>query len=130
MSRRSNELAGREFKIGSPKQLSVVLFDELELPVIKKTKTGISTDIEVLEELALVHPLPAQIISYRQFAKLKNTYVDALPGLVNPADRSNSHVIQSDRSGHGAAQFERSQPAEYPGPYQRRAGNSFRLRAG
>ena len=84
LEREIYELAGREFNISSPKQLSAILFEELDLPVIKKTKTGLSTDIEVLEELALVHPLPAQIISYRQFAKLKNTYVDSLPGLVNP----------------------------------------------
>ncbi len=78
------DLAGRKFNIGSPKQLQEVLFDELKLPKLKKTKTGASTDADVLEELARVHPLPAKIIEYRQYAKLKGTYVDALPALVHP----------------------------------------------
>ncbi len=79
------ELAGRPLNIASPKQLQEVLFDELKLPVIKQTaKSGPSTDVEVLEELAQKHPLPAKIIEYRQYAKLKGTYVDALPELVHP----------------------------------------------
>ena len=73
-------LAGEEFNINSPKQLSVILFEKLKLPVIKKTKTGYSTDVSVLELLAAEHKLPKQILSYRQLAKLKSTYVDALPG--------------------------------------------------
>lgn len=77
-------LAGHEFNIASPKQLATVLFEEQGLPVVKKTKTGASTDADVLEQLAHDHPLPAKIIEYRQFAKLKNTYVDALPQLVHP----------------------------------------------
>eukprot|EP00913_Durusdinium_trenchii_P023360 g21938.t1 len=77
-------LAGREFNIGSPKQLSEILFDELKLPVIKKTKTGYSTNQEVLEKLAPMHDLPAKIIEHRQYAKLKSTYLDALPTMVNP----------------------------------------------
>ncbi len=78
------ELAGRPFNIGSTKQLQQVLFEEQNLPRLRKNKTGSSTDADVLEELALQHPLPAKIIEYRQFAKLKNTYVDALPALVYP----------------------------------------------
>jgi DNA polymerase I len=79
------EIAGREFNIASPKQLQQVLFDELGLPVVKKTaKTGPSTDAEVLEELARQHALPARILDYRQIAKLKGTYVDALPEMVFP----------------------------------------------
>jgi DNA polymerase-1 len=77
-------MAGRPFNLGSPKQLQEILFTELKLPVTKKTKTGASTDVEVLEELAAVHPLPAKIIEYRQYSKLKSTYVDALPTLVCP----------------------------------------------
>jgi DNA polymerase-1 len=62
-----------------------LLFTELKLPVVKKTaKTGPSTDAEVLEELARLHPLPAKILEYRQYAKLKSTYVDALPAMVCP----------------------------------------------
>jgi DNA polymerase I len=78
-------LAGRKFNIGSPKQLQVVLFDELKLPRLRRIKTGASTDADVLEELARKHELPAKIVEYRQYAKLKNTYVDALPQLIHPA---------------------------------------------
>ncbi|MHB1036685.1 MAG: DNA polymerase I [Pirellulales bacterium] len=78
------DLAGHPFNIASPKQLQEVLFDQQKLPISKKTKTGASTDVEVLEELALQHPLPAKIIEYRQYAKLKGTYVDALPAMVHP----------------------------------------------
>lgn len=79
-----HQLAGHEFNIDSPKQLAKVLFEELNLPVMKKTKTGASTDQDVLEKLALVHPLPAKITEHRQLSKLKGTYLDALPELVNP----------------------------------------------
>ncbi len=79
------QLAGRPLNIASPKQLQELLFTELKLPVVKKTaKTGPSTDAEVLEELARLHPLPAKILEYRQYAKLKSTYVDALPAMVCP----------------------------------------------
>ncbi|MAG94898.1 MAG: DNA polymerase I [Planctomycetaceae bacterium] len=79
-----HEDAGREFNIDSPKQLGTILFEELKLPVIKKTKTGASTDQSVLEKLADLHPLPRRMIEHRQLAKLKNTYLDALPELINP----------------------------------------------
>lgn len=75
--------AGGEFNLDSPKQLAKVLFEDLGLPVVKKTKTGASTDVEVLQTLSLNHPLPARLIEYRQATKLKNTYIDALPRLVN-----------------------------------------------
>lgn len=78
------DLAGRQFNIASPKQLQEILFVEQKLPILKRTKTGPSTDVEVLEELALQHALPAKIIEFRQFAKLKNTYVDSLPLLICP----------------------------------------------
>ncbi|MBA4031380.1 MAG: DNA polymerase I [Planctomyces sp.] len=79
-----HELAGREFNIDSPLQLRKILFDELKLPVQKKTKTGPSTDQEVLETLAPLHPLPAKITEHRHLTKLKGTYLDSLPLLVNP----------------------------------------------
>jgi DNA polymerase-1 len=78
------EAAGEEFTIGSVKQLREILFDKLGLPVIRKTKTGPSTNEQVLLELALQHPLPRAILDYRSLVKLKNTYVDPLPGLINP----------------------------------------------
>jgi DNA polymerase-1 len=77
-------LAGEEFNIGSPKQLGAILFDKLKLPPVKKTKTGYSTDADVLEQLALGHELPARIIEHRTLAKLKSTYADALPVLIHP----------------------------------------------
>jgi len=78
------QLAGRRFNISSSKQLQEVLFAERGLQPLKRTKTGASTDAEVLEELAAVDPLPAKILQYRQYAKLKSTYVDALPEMVHP----------------------------------------------
>ncbi len=77
-------LAGGEFNIGSPKQLATVLFEKLKLPPVRKTKTGYSTDADVLEQLALGHELPAKIIEHRTLAKLKSTYADALPALIHP----------------------------------------------
>jgi DNA polymerase-1 len=81
---RCTELAGHDFNVSSPRQLETILFDELDLPVIKKTKTARSTDHGVLEELALLHPLPQAILEYRSVSKLKSTYLDALPREVNP----------------------------------------------
>ena len=77
------DLAGESFTINSPKQLQVILFDKLSLPPVKKTKTGYSTDESVLETLAAQHDLPAEILAWRRLAKLKSTYIDALPQLVN-----------------------------------------------
>lgn len=90
------ELAGEEFTIGSVKQLREILFERLDLPVIKKTKTGPSTDESVLTELALQHPLPSAILDYRTLVKLKNTYVDPLPGMINPeTGRIHTHYSQT-----------------------------------
>jgi DNA polymerase-1 len=77
-------LAGETFNINSPKQLQIILFDKLGLPKGKRTKDGYSTDVEVLTNLAKSYELPAEILGYRSLAKLKSTYVDALPALVNP----------------------------------------------
>ncbi len=76
--------AGEEFNINSPRQLGHILFDKLSLPSRKRTKTGYSTDMGVLEELAHKYELPQKLLEYRQLAKLKSTYVDALPKLINP----------------------------------------------
>jgi DNA polymerase-1 len=77
-------LAGEVFNINSSQQLGKILFDKLKLPVIKKTKTGASTDVEVLTKLSLQHELPFEILGYRNLSKLKSTYVDALPKLIHP----------------------------------------------
>ncbi|MEZ9525048.1 DNA polymerase I [Enterovibrio norvegicus] len=82
------ELAGEEFNLSSPKQLQAILFEKMGLPVIKKTPSGTpSTNEEVLQELALDYPLPKRILEYRGLAKLKSTYTDKLPKMVNPATK-------------------------------------------
>ncbi|MGI5910997.1 MAG: DNA polymerase I [Syntrophomonadaceae bacterium] len=85
-------LAGQEFNINSPKQLGKVLFEDLGLRVVKKTKTGYGTGAEVLEELYNDHEIIAHILNYRQLAKLKSTYVDALQELIHP-DTGRVHTI-------------------------------------
>ena len=77
-------MAGEPFNINSPQQLGRILFDKLGLPMGKKTKTGYSTSMEVLSSLSPHHPLPAEVLNYRSLMKMKNTYVDALPRMVNP----------------------------------------------
>ncbi|MCL2137099.1 MAG: DNA polymerase I [Coriobacteriia bacterium] len=84
------DAAGEEFNLDSPKQLSSILYDRLKLPTIKRTRTGYSTDASVLEELKSLHPLPGLMIEYRELAKLKSTYLDALPRLV--ANDGNIHT--------------------------------------
>ncbi len=81
--KRIYELAGETFNINSPQQLGRILFDKLNLPTVKKTKTAYSTDTEVLQTLAPLHPLPLEILEYRTLSKLKNTYIDVLPALIN-----------------------------------------------
>ncbi|MCX7926844.1 MAG: DNA polymerase I [Candidatus Omnitrophica bacterium] len=77
-------ICGCQFNINSPLQLRDILFDRLKLPIVKRTKTGASTDEEVLNKLAELHPLPKKLLEYRQLVKLKSTYIDALPQMVNP----------------------------------------------
>ncbi len=82
---RAHELAGQEFNLGSPKQLGEILFEKLELPVVKKTPKGApSTAEDVLAELALDYPLPKVLLEYRSLSKLKSTYTDKLPEMINP----------------------------------------------
>ncbi|HWC51144.1 MAG TPA: DNA polymerase I, partial [Nitrospira sp.] len=80
-------LAGGEFNINSPKQLAAVLFEKLGLKPVRKTKTGYSTDEDTLTQLAAQHELPTHILNCRSISKLKSTYVDALPLLINPQTR-------------------------------------------
>mgnify|MGYP000993584378 FL=1 len=86
------DLAGREFNINSPKQMGEILFDELGLPVIKKTKTGYSTDAEVLDKLKGQHEIIEKILKYRQMVKLKSTYID---GLINVVDEKTQKIHSS-----------------------------------
>ena len=87
------EIAGSEFNIASPKQLGVVLFEKMGLEATKKTKTGYSTDNDVLEKLN--HPIAKELILYRELAKLKSTYVDALPVLADQQGRVHTHFNQA-----------------------------------
>ncbi len=75
--------SGEEFNLNSPKQLSKLLYEKLELPALKKTKTGISTNEETLKKLSPLHPVPKLIIEYRSYEKVKSTYVDVLPTLIS-----------------------------------------------
>lgn len=84
LEKRIFSLAGEAFNINSPAQLRHILFEKLKLPYRKRIKTGYSTDAEVLQELAVIHPLAGEVLSYRMLSKLKNTYIDALPKLIHP----------------------------------------------
>lgn len=95
MESRVFQLAGQEFNLNSPKQLSEILFEKLKLPVMRKTKTGYSTDVDVLTELSKKHDLPKIILEYRSLAKLKSTYLDALPKLVDSEGRIHTSFNQT-----------------------------------
>ena len=86
LQRRIYDFAGEEFNIGSPQQLGKVLFGKLEIPGSKKTKTGWATGVEVLQSLAREYPICALVLEWREVTKLKNTYVDVIPALVDPRD--------------------------------------------
>ena len=89
-------LAGKEFNINSTQQLGKILFEEMNLTPVKKTKTGHSTDVAVLEKLAAEHELPGKVLEYRTLGKLKSTYIDALPLLINPeTDRIHTSFNQT-----------------------------------
>ncbi|MDX6379723.1 MAG: polymerase [Rubrobacteraceae bacterium] len=89
------EEVGHPFNIGSPKQLGEVLFVEMSLPPVRKTKTGYSTDAKVLQQLAVEHPIAERIIAYRELAKLKGTYIDGLVGLVGEDGRIHTTLNQT-----------------------------------
>ncbi len=90
------EIAGEEFNINSPKQLATILFEKLQLPVVRKTKTGYSTDADVLQVLSRQHALPAKLLEYRTLAKLNSTYVSQLGTLINPVTgRVHTHFNQA-----------------------------------
>ena len=79
------EMAGESFNINSPKQLSFILFEKLKLPRLKRTKTGTSTDTDVLQRLRKVHPLASALLEFREISKLRSTYIEGLMKLINPA---------------------------------------------
>ena len=117
-------IAGKEFNLNSPKQLGQVLFEDLKLPTVKKTKTGFSTDEGVLTVLAPKHEVPALILEYRQLAKLKSTYIDALPALINP--RTGRVHAQFHQTGAETGRLSSSQPNLQNIPIRTELGRQIR----
>ena len=126
------ELAGEEFNINSPKKLSEILFDRLGMrteTIRRTTKTKAqSTAFEVLEELALTHELPKLILEWRSLQKLKGTYIDALPALVQSRHRPRAHLLQPGSGRDRPPEQQRPEPSEHSHPDRHRPGNSARLR--
>jgi len=117
-------VAEEEFNLNSPKQLSRILFEKLNLPVIKKTKTGFSTNESVLTILAEQHDFPVLILEYRQLAKLKSTYIDALPKLINP-DTGRIHA-QFNQTGTETGRLSSSHPNLQNIPIRTELGKQIR----
>ena len=115
--------AGREFNINSPKQLGEILFDELKLPAPKKTKTGYSTGADVLEKLALRHPIIGDILEYRQVTKLKSTYVD---GLLKVADESGRVHTTFKQTGTATGRLSSAEPNLQNIPIRTELGRELR----
>ena len=126
LSQRIYALAGGEFNVNSPKQLADVLFEKLNLQPGKKTgKTRVvSTAVDVLEELALMHEMPALVLKWRSIQKLKGTYVDALPTLVNPSTGPRAHDVQPGGRRDRPAEQQRPEPAEHSRSARRPAARS------
>jgi len=118
------EMAGEEFNLNSPKQLGGILFEKLKLPVIKKTKTGFSTNESVLTILAENHRFPALILEYRKLSKLKSTYIDALPKLINP-ETGRLHA-QFNQTGTETGRLSSSQPNLQNIPIRTELGRQIR----
>ncbi len=118
-SRRMSWPGGRSTS-DSPKQIGEIFFDKLKLPVVKKTPSGApSTDEEVLQKLAEDYPLPKILLEYRGLSKLKSTYTDKLPKMVNAAHRPRAHQLRAGGRGDRPPGVERAQPAEHPDPHRR-----------
>ena len=108
-------IAGTPFNINSPQQLAKVLYDDLKLPAPVKYGKGktISTAADILEDLAGEHEIARLVLEYRQLAKLKGTYVDALPALIRHGFRPAAHYLQSGGRGDGTALVVESESAEH-----------------
>ena len=118
LQQQAYELAGEEFNLASPKQLGTILFEKLEIPVLKKTAKGApSTKEEVLQELALDYPLPKLILEHRTLSKLKSTYTDKLPRHDQSGHWPYPHLLPPGGNCHRAAVVLRPQPAKYSGAY-------------
>jgi DNA polymerase-1 len=119
-----HELAGETFNIASPKQLSHILFEKLKLTPLRKTKTGLSTDSDVLAKLEKESPIASKIIEYRELAKLKSTYVDSLPLLISPEDGRIHTVISQTVTTTG--RLSSSNPNLQNIPIRTERGNAIR----
>ena len=130
LEREIHELAGRPFNIGSPKQLAEVLFTDLGLPIPgKRGKSGTpSTALEVLESLADKHPIAVKMLDYRQFAKLKSTYVDALPEAVNATTGRLHTTFNPTGSATRPVVLVEPEPAKYPRAHGVRPAHPRRVR--
>ena len=109
---------GHEFNLGSPRQLEQVLFYELDLPRGKRTKTGYSTDAQVLEELRAAHPMVPMLLDWRLYTKLRSTYVEALPVLIDPLTGRLHTRFQQAVASTGRLSSVGSQPPEHPHPHR------------
>lgn len=118
--------AGGEFNLNSPRQLATLLFDQLQLPVLKKTRTGPSTDADVLDQLAAMgHEIPALILQYRELQKLRSTYVDVLPGSINP-ETGRIHTV-FNQTGAATGRLSSSDPNLQNIPVRTPRGEAIRL---
>ncbi len=124
------ELAGVEFNVNSPTQLGEILFDKLALaPAVKRGRAKQrSTAAEILEELSARHPLPRKVIEYREIAKLKSTYVDALPKTDSSRNRAPAHQLLADQRRHRPPQLLGSQSAKYSHSHRTGPPDSRRIR--
>jgi DNA polymerase I len=117
--------AGTDFNLNSTPQLRTILFSKLQLPILKKTKTGPSTDVDVLEQLAAMgHEVPRLLIEYRELAKLKSTYVDALPGFIDP--RSGRIHTSFNQVGAATGRLSSAEPNLQNIPVRTERGESIR----
>ncbi len=124
LEKKAHALAGREFNVNSPRQLETLLFDELGLKPLKRTKTSRSTDAETLEALSEVHELPAVILELRQLSKLKGTYIDTLPKLVD-SKTGRLHTIWH-QDGAATGRLSSSEPNLQNIPIRSELGSSIR----
>ena len=122
------ELAGEEFTIGSPQQVGRILFEKLELTRKRRGKTGFSTDARVLAQIRDEHPIVEKIESWRELTKLKNTYLDSLPDLIDPRDRPRPHHLQPGGDDHRPPLQHQPEPAEHPDPHRHRPAGARLLR--
>jgi DNA polymerase-1 len=119
--------AGEEFNLNSPKQLGVILFEKMGLPVIKKTKTGYSTAVDVLEQLKEQAPIVEDILTYRQIAKIQSTYVEGLLKVIQGDGKVHTRYVQTlTQTGRLSSVDPNS--AKYPNSIRRRTQDSRSLR--